>query len=87
MNVGLLYLWRNLMRNRLRTILTCAAVGLPITIFVLTSSVIAGIERFLDNSSRQLRLAVTHRTSIANPLPAGHRAKIESLDPGRTRLV
>ncbi len=87
MNLGLLYLARNLTRNWLRTLLTCAAVGLPITIFVLTSSVIDGIERFLDNSSRQLRLVIAHKTSIVNPLPAGYRAKMESLDPSHTHLV
>ncbi len=87
MHLGLLYLFRNLTRNRLRSALTCAAVGLPITIFVLTSSVIDGIERFLDNSSRQLRLVVTQKTSIVNPLPVGDRIKMESLDPSHQRLV
>lgn len=87
MPLRLTYLIRNLARNPLRTLLTCAAVALPVTILVLTTGVIDGIERFLDNSARQLRLAVTHRTSIINPLPAGHRAKIESLDPTRRRLV
>lgn len=87
MRLQLLYVSRNLSRNPLRTLLTCAAVALPITIFVLTSGVIDGINRFLENSGRQLRLAVTQKTSIINPLPAGHRAKIESLDPERRHLV
>jgi len=82
-----MYLYRNLVRNRLRTALTCAAVGLPITIYVLSMAVVDGVNRFLDNSARQLRLAVTHKTSIVNPLPAGHRAKIESLDRTGRRLV
>ncbi len=83
----LIYLYKNLTRNILRTILTCAAVALPITIFVLSTSVIDGIQGFLDNSAKQLRLAVTHRASVVNPLPYGYRAKIESLDPTRTRLL
>ena len=87
MKLQFVYVTHNLTRNPLRTLLTCAAVALPITIFVLTSGVIDGIERFLDNSGRQLRLAVTQKTSIINPLPAGHRAKIESLDPTHTRIV
>ncbi len=86
MRLRLLYLLRNLARNRLRTVLTCAAVALPITIFVLSTAVIDGIERFLDNSGRQLRLAVTHKASLVNPLPQGHRLKIEALDPTRLRL-
>ncbi len=83
----LAYLYRNLTRNPMRALLTCAAVALPITIYVLSMSVVDGVNRFLDNSARQLRLAVTHRASIINPLPAGYRAKIESLDPTRTRLL
>jgi putative ABC transport system permease protein len=81
------YLRRNLFRNPLRTVLTSAAVALPITIFVLTTAVIDGIEKFLDNSARQLRLAVTQKTSLINPLPSGHRAKIESLDPTHEHLI
>lgn len=87
MGLRLQYLYRNLTRNTRRSGLTCAAVALPIMIFVLSTGVIDGIERFLDNSSKQLRLAVTHKSSIVNPLPLGYRAKIESLDRTRTRLL
>lgn len=83
----LIYLYRNLTRNMLRTLLTCAAVALPITIYVLSMAVVDGIDRFLDNSSRQLRLAITQKSSIVNPLPEGHMAKIQALDPTRTRLL
>ncbi len=87
MNLRLAYLIRNLSRNPLRTLLTCMAVALPIVIFVLSMSVVDGLQRFLDNSAKQLRLAVTQKTSIVNPLPAGHRKKIEALDPTGKRIV
>jgi putative ABC transport system permease protein len=64
-----------------------AAVALPIMIYVVSMAVVDGVERFLDNSARQLRLAVTQKASIVNPLPVGHRAKIEALDPTGNRLV
>jgi putative ABC transport system permease protein len=83
----LIYLIRNLTRNRLRTSLTCAAVGLPIMILVLSVATIDGIERFLNNSAKQLRLAVTHKAGVVNNLPGGHRRKIEALDPAKTRLL
>ena len=83
MKLQLLYLGRNLTRNPLRTVLTCAAVALPIVIFVLSRAVIEGIDRFLDNSTQQLRLVVTQKASIVNPLPAGHRTRIEALDRSR----
>lgn len=87
MNLRIIYLWRNLSRNPLRTALTFMAVALPIVIYVLSMSVVDGLNRFLDNSAKQLRLAITQKTSIINPLPAGHRAKIESLDPTHKRLL
>lgn len=82
-----IYLYRNLTRNLLRTVLTCAAVALPIMIFVMSMSVVDGVQVFLDNSAKQLRLAVTQKTSIVNPLPEGHRRKIEALDPTRKRIL
>lgn len=82
----LVYLYRNLTRNNMRTALTCAAVALPIVIYVLSTAVIDGLDRFLENSVKQLRLVVSNRSSIINPLPSGYRSKIESLDPERTRL-
>lgn len=81
------YLYRNLTRNRVRTLLTLAAVGLPITIYVLSTAVVTGLEDFLDNAAKQLRLAVTHKASLINPLPASYVRKIESLDPERKRIV
>ncbi len=87
MNLRVVYLYRNLTRNLLRSGLTCAAVALPITIYVLSTSVVDGLEMFLENSAQQLRLAVVHRGSIINQLPGGYRAKMESLDPTRTRLL
>lgn len=83
----LVYLYRNLTRNMLRTALTCAAVAFPIMIYVLSAAVIDGLDRFLENSAKQLRLVVTNRASIINPLPVGYRAKIESLDPTHTRIT
>ncbi len=83
----LIYLFRNLTRNPLRMVLTVVAVALPLTIFVLSMAVVDGVNAFLDNSARQLRLAVTHKTSLVNPLPRGYRAKIEALDPTRTRIL
>jgi putative ABC transport system permease protein len=87
MGVRAAYLVRNLLRNPLRGLLTCAAVGLPVMIFVLSVSVIDELERYLDNSARQLRLAVGSKISMVNPLPVGYRAKIESLDPTRQRIL
>ncbi len=83
----LTYIYRNLTRNPLRALLTCAAVALPIMIYVLSTAVVDGVERYLNNSAKQLRLAIMHKSSIVNPLPAGHRVRMESLDPTHQRLL
>jgi len=82
-----IYLYRNLTRNSLRTVLTLLAVALPIIIYVMSAAVINGVDDFLDESAKELRLAVTHRASVVSPLPHGYRAKIESLDPTRKRIL
>ncbi|HKQ46788.1 MAG TPA: FtsX-like permease family protein [Phycisphaerae bacterium] len=87
MTLRILYLSRNLTRNPRRTLLTCAAVALPITVYVLAMAVVDGVNRFLENSGKQLRIAITQKTSIINPLPEGHRRKIEALDPTGQRIV
>ena len=87
MPLQLVYLGRNLTRNPLRTLLTAAAVALPITIVVLSSAVIDGINLFLDNSGKQLRLVVVNRASIVALLPEGYRAKLEVLDARRPIYV
>ena len=81
------YLYRNLSRNPLRAVLTIAAIALPMTIFVLSIAVVSGLDQSLDNAAKQLRLVVAHRSSLASPLPSGYRAKIESLDPTKARLL
>lgn len=81
------YLFANLTRNPLRSLLTCAAVALPIIVFVLSESVVEGVDSALDRAALQLRLAVVNKSSIINPLPIGHRAKIESLDPTHREIV
>lgn len=87
MHLRFTYVLRNLTRNRLRTALTCAAVGLPITIYVLSTAVIDGIDGFMNSSAQQLRLVVANNGSVIYPLPAGYRSRIESLDRSGARIL
>lgn len=56
-------------------------------IYVISMSVVDGLDKFLANSAKQLRLIVTQKTSIVNPLPEGYRRKIEALDPTKKRIT
>ncbi len=87
MGLKVRYLLRNLTRNPRRAGLTCAAIAIPMMILVMSVAVIDGIERFLNNSAQQLRLAVTNKASIVNPLPAAYRQRIEALDPERRHIT
>jgi len=87
MRLWMIYLYRNFTRNRLRTAITAAAVALPIIIYVLSTAVIHGVNRYLENSVQQIRLVTLHKTSMVNPLPPGYRRKIEALDPDRKRIL
>jgi putative ABC transport system permease protein len=80
------YVFSNLTRNLPRTILTCAGVAAPLAIFVWSVVIVDGIDTLFVNSAKQLRLAVTHNTSLVTLLPAGYRQKIEAMDPTRARL-
>ena len=80
------YVWHNLYRNPLRTSLTIFAVATPLLVYVIAMSIVRNIDMALDQSYQEMRLAVVQKTSIINPLPLGHRRKIEGLDPGGQRI-
>jgi len=80
-------LMQNLRRNPLRSGLTCLAFALPMAVFVAALSFVVALREMAEANERQLRLAVHHKTSIINLLPAGMRRRIEALDPQRSRLT
>ncbi|MBP7933669.1 MAG: ABC transporter permease [Phycisphaerae bacterium] len=80
-------LMQNLKRNPLRSSLTAAAFALPMAVFTAAISLLVAMEELARENQRQLRLAVHHKTSISNMLPAGMRSKIQALDPGGQRIT
>lgn len=78
---------RNLLRNRLRTLLTTAAIAIPMSIFVLCVGAVDVIEQTLDSASAELRLATHHKVTFTNLLPDRCGREIEAADPERTRIL
>lgn len=76
----------NLFRNKLRSGLTVAAVALPLTLFLLITSVRHVLDDYVKISETELRLIVCHRASFAIMLPIRLRREIEYLDPRREAL-
>lgn len=81
------YLLKNLFRKPLRTMMTIVAVAAPFFVYVLGMAIVRNFDLFLEQSVQQMRLAVVQKSSIINPLPEGHRRKIEALDPTGTHIV
>ncbi len=80
-------LLQNLRRNPTRTCLTGIAFALPMAIFVAAISFVVALVEIGKANERELRLGVHHKTTLINLIPQGHRAKIEALDPDRSRLA
>lgn len=78
---------QNLKRNPLRSGLTAAAFALPMAVFVVAISMVVALREYAAANEKELRLAVHHKTSIINMLPAGARRKIEALDPQGQRII
>lgn len=80
-------LLQNLRRNPLRTALTALSFAFPMAVFVAALSLIAALAQFARSNERELRLAVHHKRTVTQSLPAGMRRKIEALDPNHERLI
>jgi putative ABC transport system permease protein len=72
---------RNLLRKKTRTGLTVGSILLPVFVICLLGTFVAMLDADPSEGRGMFRLAVRHRVSIANVLPAAHLEKIRTL-PG-----
>src|SRR6476661_7539304 len=74
-------IFRNVLRNRRRTILTLASTAVSLAVLGLLVALYQGFF-FAEQSSpsEAMRLIARHKVSLTNPLPASHMAKIASID-------
>jgi putative ABC transport system permease protein len=73
--------FKNLTRNKLRTALRVMAIALPLLVFTVARSFVDVVHSFLQQSDRNMRVAVHHRLSFTTPLPARLRDEIGALAP------
>jgi putative ABC transport system permease protein len=78
---------KNLLRNKLRTVLTLAAVALPMAMFAGASAVRQTMDDAFARAARELRLGVIQKVSLINLLPQSMRREIEAMDPARTLIT
>jgi putative ABC transport system permease protein len=73
--------WRNLLRNKLRSLLTAAAIMLAIALVCFLRTMPAGMDYFLDNIARNTRISIHNKAGLVYPLPYAYLQKVRAL-PG-----
>src|SRR6266850_1112894 len=75
-------IFRNVLRNRRRTILTLASTAISLALLALLIALYQAFFYGEDASpSSAMRLICRHRVSLTNPLPSSYQARIQSI-PG-----
>src|SRR4051812_1982538 len=74
-------IFRNVLRNRRRSILTLMSTAVSLAVLGFLVALYQGFF-FAEQSSpsEALRLISRHKVSLTNPLPASHQARIASID-------
>lgn len=74
-------IYKNLLRNPMRSGLTVAAVALPMSLFVMTAAMRDVFDAVAEKSAQELRIGVHNKVSLINLMPSALRRQVEDLDP------
>jgi putative ABC transport system permease protein len=72
------FIWRQLVRNKLRTALTAGAIGLAVALVCLLLTMPAGMDALLDDVASNSRIVVHNEAGLVYPLPYSYLQKIRS---------
>ncbi|RIK97104.1 MAG: hypothetical protein DCC71_21955 [Proteobacteria bacterium] len=75
------FVWRQLVRNKLRTALTAGAIGLAVALVCLLLTMPAGMNALLADVASNTRIVVHNEAGLVYPLPYAYLQKIRS-QPG-----
>ncbi len=73
--------WRNLGRNKTRSVLTGGAIALAITLVCLLRTMPAGLDNMLDELAKNNRISVHNKAGIVYSLPYSYYQKVRAV-PG-----
>lgn len=79
-------IWRNLWRNRRRTLLTLGSMAIPFFLLMMIQTAIDAMERWRTWSDGNLRFAVYHKTGLSVELPDSYMAKLAKV-PGAVAVT
>jgi putative ABC transport system permease protein len=75
------FIWRNLMRNKVRALLTAGAIALAIALVCLLRTMPDGLERMLAYFAAGNRISVHAEAGLVYPMPYSYLGKVRSV-PG-----
>ena len=73
--------WKNLGRNKTRSILTGGAIALAIVLVCMLRTMPAGLDYFLDQIAKNNRISVHNKAGIVYPMPYSYLQKVRTV-PG-----
>ena len=74
-------IWRNLGRNKVRSVLTGAAIALAIALVCVLRTMPGGLDNFLSTIAKNTRISVHNEAGIVYPLPYSYLQKVRGV-PG-----
>ena len=74
------YIWRNVMRNKLRSLLTIMSVGFSLALMTLLYGFLAVQDVTAREANKHDRVVVLNKMGFAAPLPIAHMEKIKKMD-------
>ena len=75
------FIWKNMMRNRRRTLLTILSIALSLFVLSTLMTVLTELNREPEGEDTHLRLVVRRASSLGDPLPEAYGAKLKRV-PG-----
>jgi putative ABC transport system permease protein len=72
------FVWRQLLRNKLRTALTAGAIGLAVALVCLLLTMPAGMDAILNDLASNTRIVVHNEAGLVYPLPYSYLQKIRA---------
>jgi putative ABC transport system permease protein len=75
------FVWRNLLRNKLRSLLTGGAIALAIALVCILRTMPAGFDYFLESLATNTRISVHNTAGIVYSMPYAYRARVKAV-PG-----
>jgi putative ABC transport system permease protein len=72
------FIWRNLMRNRIRTFLTGGAIALAVALVCLLLTMPAGLDAVLKDYASNTRIVVHNEAGLVYPMPYAYLNKVRA---------